>query len=35
MTKEHYTSYGFVPMDSADRKIILVDDSVDYQNTLV
>ena len=35
MTKESYNSFGFVPMDSADRKITLVDDSVHYKNTWI
>lgn len=33
MTKENYKPHGFVPMDSADRKIMLVDDSVHYKDT--
>ncbi|ALJ00739.1 hypothetical protein [Rufibacter tibetensis] len=35
ITKENYKQHGFVPMDSADRKITLVDDSVHYKNTWV
>lgn len=31
MTKQTYRPYGFVPMDSAERKIMLVDDSVYYK----
>ena len=31
MTKQTYRPYGFVPMDSAERKITLVDDSVHFK----
>lgn len=32
MTKENYEQFSFVAMDSADRKITLVDDSVHYKD---
>ncbi|PTT02778.1 hypothetical protein DBR11_04040 [Pedobacter sp. HMWF019] len=35
MTKENYKPYGYVPIDSSDRHITLVNDAVHHKDTLV